>query len=41
MKIKINATTGEPNGRVLDHDMLMNQKENQIVELSKKIQNLE
>jgi hypothetical protein len=41
MKRKVNATTADSNGRVLDYDLLMNEKENQVVELSKKIQNLE
>lgn len=41
MKRKVNATTADTSGRVLDYDLLMNEKENQIVELEKKIQNLE
>lgn len=41
MKRKVNSTTADSNGRVLDYDLLMNEKEVQIVELEKKIQNLE
>jgi hypothetical protein len=40
MKRKVNSTTADSNGRVLDYDLLMNEKEVQIVELEKKIQNL-
>lgn len=31
MKRKVNATTADSSGRVLDYDLLMNEKENQIV----------
>jgi len=41
MKRKVNASTSDSTGRVLDYDLLMNEKENQLVELEKKIQNLE
>ena len=41
MKRKVNASTADSTGRVLDYSMLMNDKENQLVELEKKIQNLE
>ena len=41
MKRKVNASTADSTGRVLDYDLLMNEKENQLVELEKKIQNLE
>jgi len=41
MKRKINASSGEINGRSLDLSTILNEKENQIVELEKKIQNLE
>jgi len=41
MKRRVNATTSDSTGRVLDYDLLMNEKENQLVELEKKIQNLE
>jgi hypothetical protein len=41
MKRKVNASTADSTGRVLDYDILMNEKENQLVELEKKIQNLE
>lgn len=41
MRRKVNASTGDSTGRVLDYDLLMNEKETQIVELEKKIQNLE
>jgi hypothetical protein len=41
MKRKVNATTSDSTGRVLDYDLLINEKENQVVELEKKIQNLE
>lgn len=41
MKRKVNASTADMTGRVLDYDLLMNEKENQLVELEKKIQNLE
>ena len=41
MKRRVNATTADSTGRVLDYDLLMNEKENQLVELEKKIQNLE
>jgi uncharacterized protein YpuA (DUF1002 family) len=41
MKRKVNASTADMSGRVLDYDLLMNEKENQLVELEKKIQNLE
>ena len=41
MKRTVNASTADSTGRVLDYDQFMNEKENQIVELSKKIQNLE
>jgi helix-turn-helix protein len=41
MKRRVNATTADSTGRVLDYSLLMNEKENQIVELEKKIQNLE
>ena len=40
MKRKVNASTSDNSGRVLDYDLLMNEKENQLVELEKKIQNL-
>ena len=40
MKRKVNASTTDSTGRVLDYDLLMNEKENQLVELEKKIQNL-
>lgn len=33
--------SGETTGRVLDYSLLLNEKENQIVELEKKIQNFE
>ena len=41
MKRRVNASTADSTGRVLDYDLLMNEKENQLVELEKKIQNLE
>lgn len=41
MKRKVNASTADSTGRVLDYDLLMNEKETQLVELEKKIQNLE
>lgn len=41
MKRKVNAGTYDSTGRVLDYDLLINEKENQVVELEKKIQNLE
>ena len=42
MKRKINYTVKEGEaGRVLDYTGILNEKENQIVELEKKIQNLE
>ena len=41
MRRKVNVSTGDSTGRVLDYDLLMNEKETQIVELEKKIQNLE
>lgn len=41
MKRKINVGGGDGSGRVLDYDLLMNEKENQLVELEKKIENLE
>lgn len=41
MKRRVNASTADMTGRVLDYDLLMNEKENQLVELEKKIQNLE
>lgn len=41
MKRRVNASTADSSGRVLDYDLLMNEKENQLVELEKKIQNLE
>ena len=41
MKRRVNASTSDSTGRVLDYDLLMNEKENQIVELEKKVQNLE
>lgn len=41
MKRRVNASTADNSGRVLDYDLLMNEKENQLVELEKKIQNLE
>jgi hypothetical protein len=41
LKRKVNASSTDSTGRVLDYDLLMNEKENQLVELEKKIQNLE
>lgn len=41
MKRKINASSFDSTGRVLDYTLILNEKENQIVELEKKIQNLE
>ena len=42
MKRRINYTVKEgESGRVLDYTGILNEKENQIVELEKKIQNLE
>jgi hypothetical protein len=43
MKRKINFGTLDSieGGRVLDYSNILNEKENQIVELEKKIQNLE
>lgn len=41
MKRRVNASTADSTGRVLDYDILMNEKENQLVELEKKINNLE
>ena len=41
LKRRVNFSTGDSSGRVLDYDLLMNEKENQLVELEKKIQNLE
>jgi hypothetical protein len=41
MKRKVNVGTSDSTGRVLDYDLLINDKENQVVELEKKIQNLE
>lgn len=41
MKRRVNASTSDSTGRVLDYDHLMNEKENQLVELEKKINNLE
>lgn len=33
MKRRVNASTADMTGRVLDYDLLMNEKENQLVEL--------
>ena len=41
MRRKVNASTSDSTGRVLDYDLLINEKENQIVELEKKVQNYE
>lgn len=41
MKRKVNVETADNTGRVLDYSLLLNEKENQIVELEKKIQNFE
>ena len=43
MKRKINCSVKDSQGgeRVLDYTNLLNEKENQIIELEKKIQNLE
>jgi hypothetical protein len=42
LKRRINYSVKDSNGeRVLDYSTLLNEKENQIVELEKKIQNLE
>jgi chromosome segregation ATPase len=41
MKRKVNVGTADSTGRVLDYSLLINEKENQIVELEKKIQNFE
>jgi len=41
MKRRVNFSTADSSGRVLDYDLLMNEKETQLVELEKKIQNLE
>lgn len=41
MKRKVNVGTADSTGRVLDYSLLINEKENQVVELEKKIQNLE
>jgi chromosome segregation ATPase len=41
MRRKVNASTSDSTGRVLDYDQLINEKENQIVELEKKVQNFE
>jgi hypothetical protein len=41
LKRKINFSVKDENGeRVLDYSNLLNEKENQIIELEKKIQNL-
>ena len=41
MKRRINASSFDSTGRTLDLTGLLNEKETQIVELEKKIQNLE
>lgn len=41
MKRKINSSTADSTGRVLDYSLLINEKENQVVGLEKRIQNLE
>lgn len=41
LKRKINVESTDAPGRVLDYSLLMNEKENQLVELEKKINNLE
>ncbi len=42
MRRKINlTTTGDQGQRSLDYTTLLNEKENQVIELEKKIQNLE
>jgi hypothetical protein len=42
LKRRINYSVKDSNGeRVLDYSTLLNEKENQVVELEKKIQNIE
>lgn len=41
LKRRVNATTSDATGRTLDYDNFINEKENQVIELEKKIQNLE
>ena len=41
LKRRVNASSSDSTGRVLDYDTFINEKENQVVELEKKIQNLE
>ncbi|CAM5999443.1 unnamed protein product [Sphagnum balticum] len=41
LKRRINVSSGDSTGRVLDYSLLINEKENQVVELEKKIQNFE
>ena len=41
LKRRVNASSSDSTGRVLDYDTFINEKENQVIELEKKIQNLE
>lgn len=41
LRRRVNVESTDGTGRVLDYSLLMNEKENQLVELEKKINNLE